>query len=89
LSSKYITKKNDFEIVCILEDEERTKIHEYNQEEKNSICKYPRGIRPRSLDFGFSIVTQSESSPSETIFTIYKKKLLFCLIELHDSLILL
>lgn len=55
-----------------MEDVKRTKKkgNEYNQEENASICKYVRGIRPRCFDAGFSIVTQSESSTSEIIFTV-------------------
>ncbi len=53
---------------------QRTK-KKFNQEDKESIRKYPRGTRPRSFECGLSIVIQSLSSESfslssKIIFTV-------------------
>lgn len=66
-------KKNEKNSLHVLEDETAHK--EFNQEDEESIRKYPRGTRPRSFECGLSIVIQSVSSESfslssKTIFTV-------------------
>ncbi len=63
-------------ILHILEDEKAHKkeMKKFNQD-KESMRKYARGIRPRSFELGFSIVIQSESLESfslspKTRFTV-------------------